>query len=171
MHNPNTLPGCAINYRQVVVNTAYRGEALQQSSFPLVFSQKHGETQAVWVPMLSDHIPLNQTNGEFLQQEVSNENVLMEVYLDTRFRTAERKTKSNRVTCQVLVTTPNVIRRHDVSTMFCILSLPLVKNCISYVTVEFKTSIDSCSRIAVLSGIYVLNGRFKPLENPNPTVF
>lgn len=108
MHNPNTLPGCAINYRQVVVSTAYGGEVLQQSSFPLVFSQKHGETQAVWVPMLlNDHIPLNQTNGEFLQQDVSNENVVMEVYLDTRFRAAERKTKSNRVACLVFVTTPN----------------------------------------------------------------
>lgn len=106
MHNRNSLPGCAIKYRQMVVSTAYRGDVLQQSSIP-AFSQKRGSTQELAIPMQGDHVQLNQTNAVFFEGEVQNRNVLMEVHVDISFRTSARKTKWNRVICQVIVSTPS----------------------------------------------------------------
>jgi hypothetical protein len=108
MRNPNKLPGCAIKYRRVVVSTAYRGDVLQRYDVPAAyFLQKRGRTREVMAPMQGEHVGVNQTNAAFLEGEVRNRNVLMEVWVDTRFRTSERRTKWSRLKCDVIVSTPS----------------------------------------------------------------
>jgi len=108
MHKPNSLPECSIKYRWMVMSTVYRGDVLQQCYFPLEFSQKRRLSQEVVVQMNGNLIQLNQSNAAFFDGEVQNQNVLMEVYVDTRFRTSRSKTLWNRVKCRtVIVSTPS----------------------------------------------------------------
>lgn len=113
MHNPNSFPGCSIKYHLMVVSTAYRGDVLQQSYFPQEFSQKRRLTQEVVALMNGSHIQLNQPNAAFLEGEVQNKNVLMEVYVDTRFRSSSEGGAElwNHLKCRtVIVTTPSALQ-------------------------------------------------------------
>jgi len=90
--NDNTVAGCFITYRRVIVRVEYRGQTILQQEVPLGFGLKPRGSLPVDVEVQEQHAQLkNPDVGVAMAEDLQSGTIIIDVYFDTRYLRNDRK--------------------------------------------------------------------------------
>lgn len=99
---------CFTTFRESVVSVTYKGDLILREEVPLGFSLKSRGKRELVMAVKREQASLCQQLGPVLEAELRIDpgKIVVDIYFDTRYLTADRRSRWNQFAFQVVATTP-----------------------------------------------------------------